>query len=203
MPRPIRHEVLLKEVEKNSFVWQERGAFMLVKNCEDQLCYLKLGTRAFYPPLDSAPEVEGALKLEAVEIPPSVASLASEQPPKEPPFAFQSGIPYAGVIAEILPRRLANKETGEIGAAGGISIQSAQGLVTCFFFSRPGALRDKEEKDWPALIGRACSFTFVDKMDRAGRIWHRLDDARASFILEEGIDAPGDAQETEPTGDAA
>ena len=203
--RPIRHEVLLTEGERAAFIWRERGAFMTIKNCEDQLCYLKLGTRALAAPQENVPSEEGEIKLEAIEIPSTVAAEANPTPAastptptkSDIPFEFKPGVEYGGTIAELVPRQQTNGKA----AAGRITINTEHGPFTCFFFSRPPVLKEVEEKDWLSLIGYACIFTYVAKTDKAGRTWPRLDDPQAALTIHSGPQSS--AQESGPEREIA
>ena len=184
LPRPLRKEISKKEFAGTSRVWNEKGGFMLCKVAVDHL--LRLNYPTLYAEVDStdhpAAEAEEGIIVEAAMPDPTPA----ESPAPAP---FVAGEMYSGTVTEIVPR--------EGKKAGRITLDTPQGQLLCFFFSRPDALK-KEELDWTSLVGSPARMSFTEREDKSGKTWRYMKEFTFGVV-----DAPASAATGAPEGDPA
>lgn len=184
--RPLRKEISKKEFAGTSKVWNEKGGFMLCKVAVDHL--LRLNYPTLYAEVDStdslASDAEESVILESVMPEPAPA------PAPHSPESFLAGEWYTGTLTEIIPR--VNRK------AGRIVLDTAQGLLTCFFFSRPAALK-KEELDWTSLVGSPARMSFTEREDKSGKTWRYVQEFTFGVVDA----APASAATGAPEGDPA
>ena len=183
LPRPLRKEISKKEFAGTSKIWNEKGGFMLCKVAVDHL--LRLNYPTLYAEAERmenlTAETEAGVMLESV--------LPDEPPPAQSAAPFIAEEWYTGTLTEIIPR--VNRK------AGRIVLDTAQGLLTCFFFSRPDALK-KEELDWTSLVGSPARMSFTEREDKSGKTWRYMKEFTFGVV-----DAPASAATGAPEGDPA
>lgn len=156
MPRPLRKEVSKKEFWGTGQQWERKGGFMLCKCALDHLM------RTNFPTLYSAQETEDELILEA-----QMPEVSTSQPSRSEPRVRTKFIPgemYEGTIAALVPKTEQN--------AGRIELETEEGKLTAFFFTRPDVLKDQE--DWELLIGSRGALSFTENPDKNGKVWRHV-----------------------------
>lgn len=199
LPRPLRKEVSKAEFYGTSAAWSKKGGFMLCKVAVDHL--LRLNYPTLYADIGDVESThDAALKTgEILEAGESSLNNGDEDEEKTPevskPVEFAPDQLYVGTLTRLSPRM--ERGQGKPDTAGVIEIDTAQGPLVCFFFTRPEVLRDAG-LNWETLRGLPAAMSFTEKADKSGRVWRHVKDFKlaADEADEHELPEPGETGET-------